>query len=257
MTPSTIPAAVLAYISAKYNGNQDLQIKTDPYWSTIRFSATVATNVLTVAAGNVQAFTYGLNNDMGPAGRGGTSATQADTNLQVAGQTRDQADVFIYGASAYVAAGDPGIATEVFRETDVALSTNGSVLTPIGTMDMFPHPGGLFGEGNSLTAVPNFADTGTNDGGQGALKKFFSNGFPSSGSFKRFDVPIYWAGLGSGPDSTLSIQCNVRRAITKTLAATRTAAAGIGQFTQPTTSFLDVRWTLFAVTVQKRSVNAA
>ena len=257
---SAIPAAVLGYITAKYGSSQQLQMRTDPVWSTLRFAGTVAANTLTIPVGTVSAFGYGLNGDMASAGRQGTVATQADTNLQVAGQTRDQADVFIYGASAYVSDGEPAMAQRIWREVDVAMSTNGSVVTPIGTLDMFPHPGGLFGESNSALLQPNFSDAGGGvDSGQGALKKFFTNGFPSSGSYKRFDVPIFWAGLGSGPDSTLSIQCTVRRAISIPVPVARTAAAGIAAYTQFATAqaFVDVRWTLFAVTVQRRSVNAA
>ena len=195
---------------------------------------------------------------MAPAGRAGTIATQADTNLQTPGQTRDQADVFIYGLSAYIANGDPALAQDYFREVDVFLSTNGSVSSPIGTLDMYPAAGGLMGEGNSAILTPNFADAGLIDGGQGGLKKFFTNGMPTAGSYRRLDVPIFWAGLGNGPDSALSITCTPRRAITKTLIAARVAAAGIQINSQATNavSFLDIRWVLHNVQVQRRSVNA-
>ena len=258
MQQSTIPAAVLNYIRGKYDDpNQELQLKTDPVYSTIRFSGTVTTNVLTTDTNARVAFSYAQNADMGPAGRSGTVATLADTNLQVAQQTRDQADVFIYGLSFYIANGDPGFAQDFFREVDIQMSTNGSVVSPIGTMDMYPAAGGLMGEGNSAIITPNFADAGVIDGGQGGLKKFFTNGMPTSGSYRRFDVPIFWAGLGSGPDSALSITCTPRRAITKTLIASRVAAAGIQINSQLTNAFafLDVRIVLHNVQVQRRSVN--
>jgi hypothetical protein len=258
ITQSTIPSAVLNYIKGRYPDGQDLQLKTDPIYSTVRFSGVVAANVLTTDTASRVAFSYALNGDMGPAGRAAVTATQADTNLQSPGQTRDQADVFIYGLSAYIAGGDPGMAQELFREIDVFLSTNGSVSSPIGTLDMYPAAGGLYGEGNSSLITPNFADAGFIDGGQGGLKKFFTNGMPTANSYRRLDVPIFWAGLGNGPDSSLAITCTPRRAITKTLVASRVAAAGIQINSQATTatSFLDVRWVLHNVQVQRRSVNA-
>ncbi len=258
MTPSTVPAAVLNYIKGRYPAGMDLQLKTDPIYSTVRFSGVVAATTFTSDVVTRTAFSYALNADMAPAGRSGTIATQADTNLQVANQTRDQADVFIFGLSAYIANGDPALAQDYFRETDVQLSTNGSVVSPIGTMDMYPAAGGLMGEGNSALITPNFADAGVIDGGQGGIKKFFTNGNPTSGSYRRFDVPIFWAGLGNGPDSALSILCTPRRVFTKTLVASRVAAAGIqiNSIATTATSFLDVRWVLHNVQVQRRSVNA-
>jgi hypothetical protein len=263
-----LPAAVQQYIRQKseYQGKA-LTILTYPIWSTVIFAASVAGAtpvVATMAAGQRSAFQYGLNGDMAAAGAAGVQATPADTNLQIGGQTRDQADVFIYGLAAYITQdSEPGFVPELIRNTDVSISTNGSTTIPLGTLDMFPAPGGAFGMGRSKLLMPKIDTTGGSnaDGGPGAPHPFFSNGNPTSGSFYRLDAPILWSGVGSGPDSSLSLACNLRKAIVKQsgpATGARAAAAGIGAFTPITAAdaFVAVRWRLFAASVQLRSVNS-
>ncbi len=265
-----LPPAVNRMIADRpqYKGKQ-LTILSFPIWSTIRFAATIAAGppvVATIDTSPRTAFSYALNGDMGPAGRAGVLATQADTNLQNPGQTRDQSDVLIYGLSAYVCQqSEPGLVADVIRETDVMISTNGSVTLPLGTLEAFPYPGGMFGGGNSSLLEPNLETLGGVDGGSGAPLAFFTNGNPTSGSFFKLDAPIFWAGLGSGsPDSSLSIICTPRRSIVKTSAVAR--AAGVAGATYngapavftPITAakaFVDVRWRLHCASVQTRSSN--
>lgn len=264
-----LPPSVNRMIAERkqYQG-KSLTILSFPVWSTIRFQATIAAGppvVATIDTSSRVAFSYGVNQDMGPAGRAGVLGSQADTNLQNAGQTRDQSDVLIYGFSAYITQqSEPGLVADVIRETDVQISTNGSVTLPLGTLEAFPYPGGLFGGGNSSLLLPDLESVGGVDGGKGTPLSFFSNGNPTSGSFFKLDAPIFWAGLGSGPDSALSIICTPRRAIVKTSALARAAGvAGVtyggapGAFTPINAgkAFVDVRWRLHCASVQARSSN--
>ncbi len=264
-----LPPAVNRFINERpqYKGKA-LTILSLPIWSTLRIAATIAAGppvVATIDTSARVAFSYGVNQDMAPAGRAGVVGTPADTNLQNAGQTRDQSDVFIYGISAYIGQqSEPALIADVIRETDVMISTNGSTTLPLGTIDMFPAPGGVFGGGNSALLEPSLDDLGGIDGGRGTPVQFFSNGNPTSGSFFKLDAPIFWAGLGSGPDSSLSLICTPRRAIVKTSAVARVAGvAGAtyngapGVFTPITAAraFVDVRWRLHCASVQARSSN--
>ena len=270
LAPNGLPPQVNRFIQERkqYRG-KDLTILSFPIWSVTRFAAILAAGppvVATIGTAARTAFSYGLNQDMAPAGRAGVTATQADTNLQNAGQTRDQSDVFIYGISAYVTQdSEPAFVPELIRETDVQISTNGSITLPLGTIEMFPSPGGLFGGGNSNMVSPSFADEGKSSGGPGGAVSFFSNGNPTSGSFYKLDAPIFWAGIGSGPDSSLSLICTPRRAIVKTSSLARVAGvAGATYGGEPgvfnpivaAEAFVDIRWRLHAASVQVRSSNA-
>lgn len=263
MMQNGLPAAVAGYIQNKkeYAGKQ-LTVLSFPIWSTVRFQATIAAGppvIATIPATTVTAFSYGLNGDMGPAGRAGVLATQADTNLQAAGATRDQADVFIYGISAEVCqTSEAGLIADVLREVDVTIATNGDTTLPLGTIAMFPSPGGLFGAGRSSLLAPAIGVQGGVDGGDGVSLAFVNNGNPTSGSFFRLDAPIFWSGIGGGADSVLALACTPRRAIVKTSALLRAAAAGILAFTPitATQAFVDIRWRLHAASVRIRSSNS-
>lgn len=264
-----LPSAVNRFIAERpAYANKALTILTFPIWSTIRFQFALTAGPPVVIACDTSprtAFSYGLNGDMGPAGRAGVLATQADTNLQNPGQTRDQADVFIYGISAYIGQqSEPALVADIVRETDVQISTNGNVTLPLGSIDMFPAPGGIFGGGSSALLEPSIDNAGGVDGGAGTPVQFFSNGNPTSGSFFKLDAPIFWAGVGSGPDSNLALICTPRRTITKTSALARAAGAAAAAYNgapsafTPITaarSFVDVRWRLHAASVQARSAN--
>lgn len=266
-----IPATVTEYIRNKkeYRG-KDLTLLTFPIWSYMRFVAALAAGppvVGTIPATGVVAFSYGIGQLMTAAGQPAVNATQADTNLQNAGQTRDQADVFIYGLSATLdPRSDGDFVPDLFMETDVQISTNANTQIPLGKLHMFPQPGGLFGAGRTAMLEPSLDTPGAVDGGQGVVLPYASNGNPTSGSFYKLDAPIFWAGLGTGPDSNLNLTCTPRRAIAKTAGLVR--AAGVAGatysgspagFTPPSAAgsmFVGIEWRLHAVSVQVRGVNS-
>src|SRR6186713_1424899 len=121
-----LPSAVNQFIRDRsaYRGKA-LTILSFPIWSVVRFAATIAAGppvVATIDTTPRTAFSYGVGSDMAAAGRAGVIANQSDTNLQQAGATRDQADVFIYGISAHIShASEPGFIGDVMRETDVQI----------------------------------------------------------------------------------------------------------------------------------------
>jgi hypothetical protein len=256
----SIPQIVQEYIRRRY-GKEDVTILTYPIWSYIRFQAAIAAGppvVYTIDQTARNAFSYAVNGDMAPAGQQGVLATQADTNLKNPGQTRDQADVFIYGISfALDDRSEPALVADVVNETDVQISTNAQTQVPIGLLEMFPSPGGIMGAGLSNVREPNLRTPGGFDGGQGAMQPFMTNGNPTSRSFYELDAPIFWAGLGVGPDSNLNLACTPRRTITRTAALARAAAGDIAPFTPPTSGvFVGGRFRLHAASVQRRGVNS-
>lgn len=262
-----IPQAVADFIQAKREyQNKQLTILAMPIWSIIRFAASIAAGPPVVATFDQVprvAFSYGLGQDMGSAGRSGVTATQADTNLQQGGQTRDQSDVFIYGISAQFVDGDPAFLQKLFREADVTIATNGDTTIPLGKMEMFPSPGGLFGKGASSLLLPDQNNAGGVDGGAGAIVPFVTNGNPTSGSFFKLDAPIFWSGIGGGADSNLALTVTPRRSLTYTSALARVAAPGgaagpVAVFTPITAAkaFVDIEWRLHAASVRVRSSNA-
>ena len=262
-TTSNLPRDVQAFISEKY-GNQPVTVLPLPYWSTVRFQASVAVALsYTIDTSTRTAFSYGINNDMASAGRSGTVATLADTNLQVGGQTRDNSDVFIWGISAYLSQeSEPSLAARIWRECSLQISTNGTTTLPLGTLELFPAAGGLYGQQRSFLKSPDFATTGAADNGIGSILPFANNGNPMAGNFFRIPQPLLWTGLGSGgSDTNLAISCTPTRTITEVAPANRVAAAGIGAVTAPTVSgaqgtFVDVRFHLTCVAVSPRSKNA-
>lgn len=263
---SSLPLDVQAFIGETYNGRA-VVVQPLPYWSVARLPATIAAGppvVYTIAAGTTStAFSYAINQTMDAAGRTGVQANLADTNLKLQGQTRDNANVFIWGLAAYVSQdSEPLLATRAFREVGLTISTNGNVTLPLGRLEMFPAGGGLFGSGNSAIVAPTLPTSGFQDGGPGAPFGMFGNGNPQSANYYRIPQPILWQSVGQGgSDTTLSIQMTVGRAITYTAQVARAAAAGIGAFTPPPTAglvgtFVDIAWRLICVSVTERSPNA-
>lgn len=261
-----LPADVAGFIREKHP-NREVIVSPLPYWSTTRVACARAAGppvVLSVAAGTqVTAFSYGLNGDMGAAGRAGVLAARNDTNLQIAGQTRDNSDVFIWGLAAHIKHDSEGeITRRLVGSMDFQISTNGSVMLPLGTLEMFPAGGGLYGASNSFILEPDLATPGAVDGGPGGLSAFSNNGNPMSGNFFRLPQPILWSGVGGGgSDNTLQIIGTVDRALSITCSVARAAAAGVSAYTPPAAAgddgtFMDVRWRLICVAVTPRSVNA-
>lgn len=241
-----------------------------PYWSTCRFSATVAANVATLTA-NVQrkAFQYQIGQAPTVAGFATTDTAQpCDTNLLQAGQTLDNADVWIYGLALELCNNsEPALAALIWRQCLVELSLNGNTSIKLGTPAMFPSAGGLYGFGQSNAVLPAAQNTGMGaDGGPGSAFGFAQNGNPMGGNYCRFPQPFKWCGIGTGgADAQLSVILTTNRDITLALAATRAAVAGgantsgTGAWTQPATggigTIVDVRVRLISVSVARRSVN--
>lgn len=234
-----------------------------PYWSTVRFAPTIAANVATIAAGvQRKAFQYQIGADMQVAGfAAGTTAQPSDTNLLRAGETLDNADVFIYGLAAELAPNsDAALAAQLWRECAVDLSLNGTTSIRLGTLSMLPSAGGLYGIGRSQLLIPAITESGGGvDGGPGAAFSALANGNPMGGNFLRFPQPFKWCGVGTGgADASLSVIVTPNRAVSIPLATTRAAAAGVAPWTQPTTANaapVDIRFRLISVSISRRSVN--
>ncbi len=263
---SSLPLDVQAFIGETYDG-RPVVVQPLPYWSVARLAATIAAGppvVYTIAAGTQsQAFSYAINQNMDAAGRAGVQANLADTNLKLQGQTRDNANVFIWGLAAYVTQeSEPLLAARLFREVGLTISTNGNVTLPLGRLEMFPAGGGLFGNGNSAIVAPPLPTSGVQDGGPGAYYGMFGNGNPMSANYFRIPQPILWQSVGQGgSDTTLAINMTVGRAVTWTSQVARVAAAGVGAYTPPPTAglqgtYVDIAWRLICVSVTERSPNA-
>lgn len=268
-----LPQEVRGFIAEEY-GKTQVTVLPLPYWSTVRFAATRTAGapvVFTIDTTERKAFAYAIGQDMTIAGRAGAIANLADTNLLKQSETRDNADVWIWGVAAYVSQdSEPALARRIWRETSVLISLNGNTSIPLGTLEMFPAAGGLYGAAPSYLRAPDLVTAGAAvaDGGIGATMGFFNNGNPMSGSFFRLPQPFKWASVGTaGSDSSLILTCTPQRTITES-ATLRAAVAGaapgasgrVEPYTPPAAAgdpgtFVDVRFRLICVAVAKRSVN--
>lgn len=238
-------------------------VLTYPYWSMVRWSPTIAANAATLDTAERRAFGYASGSGGTIAGFAATYAiTGAETNLSQPGQTRDGADVYIWGISAHLEPNsDPRLAQEVWRRCLVSLNLGGNTTIPLGKLAMFPQAGGLSGSGNSGLVIPEAPKYGKGvDGGAGADYGFVTNGLPTAQDYFKLPAPIKWSGVGIGADATFSLSCTLQSAPSVTLAASRAAAAGVGGYTQPTTANsvdqgVDVTFQLICVSVARRSAN--
>lgn len=264
MLPPEVRAAIVAA------GLQDARaVLPVPYWSTVRFAPTIAANIATIAAQVPRkAFQYAIGGDGQVAGFApGFQMQPADTNLLRAGETLDNADVWIYGLCLELCNNSDGaLAAKLWRECVVELSLNGTTSIRLGTLSMFPSAGGLYGNQKSNLLLPAQEVTGAGaDGGEGATTHYASNGNPMGGNFLRFPQPFKWTGIGSGgSDAQLSVIITPVRAINIPLAVSRVAVAGgattpgTGAWTQPATADtdpVDIRARLVSVSIARRSVN--
>lgn len=260
---ANLPADVRAYIQETY-GESQITVLAVPYWSTVRFQASIVGTDLVIDTSERKAFAYAQGQSMTTGGflAAFGNATSAETNLLKQSETRDNADCWIWGLAAYVTQDSEGpLIARVWRETSTSISLNGTQSIPLGTLEMFPSAGGLYGVGQSASKVPDLATTGLIDGGAGASFGFCNNGNPMAGNFYRFQQPFKWSAVGSsGSDSSLVITSQPQRTITEPMGAARVAAAGEAVFTPPAAAgdrgtYVDVRWHLVCVSVAKRSVN--
>lgn len=267
------PPELRAFIAGQY-ADTEIVLLPLPYWSTVRFRTTRAAGPpvsFTMNTDTRRAFGYAIGGDMSSAGFApATIATAADTNLLAPGQTRDNADVWIWDIALNLQPNsEPVLAGRLWRECDVAISLNGTQTIPLGTPEMFPGAGGLYGQGRTRLRAPPLTTAGISNSGEGAVVSFMTNGNPQSGNAKKLPQPFKWSAIGTaGADSSLSIQFTPRRQIVESMTA-RAAVAGAapgasGQVEAATPpaadddpgTFVDVRVQLLCVAVQRRSVNA-
>jgi hypothetical protein len=263
-----LPPDVRAQIQQNYQDSQ-ITVLPLPYWSTVRLGAAVAAGpppTYTIDTTVRQAFSYAQGQSMTSAGFASTygNATPAETNLLRAQETRDNADVWIWGIKMYISQySEPALARQVMRDVWISIALNGVQQIPLGTLDMFPAAGGLYGAGVTALKTPDFATPGggTTDNGAGAILPFFNNGMPLASSYFRLQQPFKWSAVGTAAsDSSLNVAFTPSRNIVETGGIIRAAATGIAAFTPPTTAgqfgtFVDIRVGLVCVAVQKRSVN--
>lgn len=270
------PPELRGFIGQQY-ADTEIVLLPLPYWSTVRFLTTRAAGppvAFTIDTTQRRAFAYAIGQDMTVAGfAAGTIATAADTNLLAASQTRDNADVWIWGIACNLQPNsEPTLAARLWRETDISISLNGTTTIPLGTPEMFPGAGGLYGRGTTGLRTPDLFTAGAavvaEGPGEGAQIGFVTNGNPQSGNAKKLPQPFKWSAIGTaGADSSLSITFTPRRAITESMtsrAAVAGAAPGASGRVEAATApaaagdaftFVDVRVQLLCVAVQRRSVN--
>jgi hypothetical protein len=265
---ANLPPDIRAFIAQQYNVSQ-ISVLPLPYWSRVRFNAArtgAGPFTYTVDTSERKAFAYPIGQSRVIAGFPTGNATLADTNLLKQSETRDNADVWIWGIAANLLPGSDGdIAGGVWRETSVQISLNGTQSIPLGTLEMFPGAGGLYGVGEAKLRAPATNVAGGADDGEGARISFLQNGNPMAGNFFRLPQPFKWASVGTaGADSSLVITCKPERTVTAT-ATDRAAVPVVAMVTpgtiEPFTSpedgavFVDVGFHLVCVAVAKRSVN--
>jgi hypothetical protein len=261
---ASVPPELRAFIASEAVKTQKSVLPV-PYWSTVRLLSSRAAGppvVLTIDTTPRKAFQYAIGGDMQVAGfAAASSATPAETNLLRAGETLDNADVWLWGLAAELCTNaEPLIAAQAWRDSLVELSLNGTQSIRLGTLAMFPAAGGLYGLGRSFVAEPQLAQSGGVDGGQGATVGYLANGNPMAGNFMRFPQPFLWNGTGRGADASLSIIVTPQRTMTFTCAVARAAAAGVAAYTPPAAAgnagtFVDIRFRLVAVAIGARSKN--
>jgi len=254
--------ALRAQIASMATSSQRVGL-TIPYWSVVEFSAAPVAGAITLNTQRRVAFQYAQGADMAVAGAPGRIAGYADTNLQRAGETLSNADVWIYGVAIEIeASSEPKILEALFDDCYVDLSTDGQNSIRLGTLAMFPSAGGLYGTGYSADVVPDLATSGkVTDLGQGGAQSYLQNGNPIASSFLKFPAPFIWGGVGQGgADASLSIGLQLSRERTITLPAARVAAAGVAPYTPPAAAgdpgtYARLRVRLVSQSLNKRSNN--
>lgn len=250
--------AVQAFVNKKYGPNQIVKVEDLPYWSRVRFAFSIA-GVLAVSTR--QAFAYGINDDMAPAGFApGRTATMADTNLQKKGETVLGADVLILGVTAFqMPTSDPALAARVVEECALTYTTDGQRFQPLARLEMIPAGGGFVGGGQSAIKTPAFDTAGIVDGGEGANQAFINNGVAAKGNYFPLRSPVLWSGE-RGADSFFRINLDIGRQISEAVAVARAAAAGVAAYTPPVAlgdrgTFVDYMMGLVCVAISLPSKN--
>lgn len=239
-----IPAAQRAAIGNAAIASQKA-VLAFPYWSTVRFLAdNDGMGTFTLAANtSVTAFNYAIGQDASPAGFAAPfPATRSETNLLQASQTRDNADLLIFGIAAELCSNsDATLAQHLWRFVALRLQLSGTDGYDLGVLAHFPGGGGLYGQGIAGAILP---------GSQSVVQVgSLSNGNPMAGSYYKFPAPLLWQAVGGGrKDTSLVVTC------TNTSAFSFDGDAAMGQ-TLPDELIVDVRFRLISTSVSERSAN--
>ena len=276
-----VPAALRQQIANEALNSQK-SVLAFPYYSTLRFDGVVTGSgpyTVTITSGTRKCFNY----KVGDAGGGSATlpgngfattyvASYSDTNLLKPSETRDNADVLIWGLAVEVRPGsDPQLTKSVFRNAYVTLSLSGTDSYQLGRLSFFPSGGGLYGAAPSLVVPASLLDA------YGAIIGHLNNGNPTAGNYFRFPQPIRWQANGSGAkDTSLVVSVTTDTApltndgasassTTYSVTARAAAASASGStgvaawpFVTPATSqvFCDLTFRLVSVSISERSVNA-
>ena len=243
-----------------------------PYYSTVRFNAaqngTASPNaVYTCISGTRKCFNYRIGDVPGAASGFGTQQmTKSETNLLKASETRDNADVFIWGIALEIRPGsDPWLTKEIWRQAYLELALSGTDQYLLGPFHFFPSAGGLYGvDRTNLQGADLQSAAGPQVG-------HLNNGNPQSSNYFRLPQPILWQKNGGGKDTSLVMSASIDAAIasnagpgsvglgvTRAAVAAGTANAPATAYTVPVdgTVFTDVRIRLMSVSVSDRSTNS-
>jgi hypothetical protein len=244
-----LPAALLASRRAQNatafaraaNAGQRVQ-STRPYFSIVRATAARSGSspafTFTLSQGIfARAFAYQIGQDMAVAGRSGTVATKADTNLYVANQTIDSEKVYIEGIKIQLCSGgfqsDPAFFVQAMRDISVSIQFNGSQRTyDLGNGEMVPG-----GSAAYAGAVTSSTSTGGTVGSMTA-------GIPTFLNYYRIPEYITWWPAGNA-DSSLNV----------VLTAERSSAWTVSNANAPATVVMDLRVELVSSQDANRSVN--
>lgn len=246
--------------------NSQKSILAFPYYSTVRFNAArtgAGPYVYTITQGPRKCFNYQIGSTPG-SGAGFSTTFQVgkdETNLLKASETRDNADVLIWGLAAEVCPGsDPYFAGVLWRNAYVELALSGTDSHLLGPLGFFPQAGGLYGQASSAMLEPSQLQA------LDIPRGFLSNGNPTAGNYYRLPQPVRWESNGSGKKDTslvLSVGLDSDQAFTTTVAAARAAVAagantsGANAFAIPADGsvYVDIRFRLISVSISERSTN--
>lgn len=258
--------------------NSQKSILAFPYYSTVRVEAVRSGSfTYTVTAGERKCFNYKIGDSGGGRaalpGNGFNTTyvmTAAETNILQASQTRDNADVLIWGIAAEVRPGsDPVLVKDVWRNSYVKMALSGTDSHTLGRLSFFPSAGGLYGTAPTRLFVADVLSS------YGPMLGHMNNGNPTAGNYFKLPAPVRWEANGSGKkDTSLVISLVNDNAIAlsgpesatsstyttadRTATAPSSGSTGQAAWTSPADGvvFCDITFRLISVSISERSTNA-
>lgn len=261
---SSVPSELRNHI-AKLALNSQKSVLAFPYYSTCRFNAALSGAgpfAYTVAAGTRKCFNFKIGDLPGALAGFPTTLqmTKAETNLLKASETRDNADVYIWGIAVEARpSSDPYFVKQVWNNAYVELALSGTDQYLLGPLSFFPAGGGLYGAAPSAVTLP--PATASTDVPLGHL----NSGNPTAGNYFRLPQPVIWQANGSGKkDTSLVVSVTMDQPVAFGGVADRAASAGgastsgTNAFVHPAdgTVFCDLRIRLISVSISERSTNS-